>query len=253
MKRMIHFGAALGAVLVIALSVQAAPITVARVGGYGNNAADAAFSSGDLAGSITNVSAASFNATSVAGLLASYDVLLFGWTGSDYSSSNLDWATRIQPYVAGGGGVIFEQPQNLYDLGPGVTGDRIFRRGLTVAAVPGLTDGITGYSDGNFLGFSAWDPALTPFLWSGGTVTGLYGSIGSGRIVLQGPATDYHGWRGASPHSGNQYNLLLNELRWVSSGERPAVPEPSTFALLGIGIVCIGFVGVRRRDKNNAA
>ena len=31
------------------------------------------------------------------------------------------------------------------------------------------------------------------------------------------------------------------------------VPEPSTFALLGIGSICMGFAGIRRRRKNKAA
>ncbi len=49
------------------------------------------------------------------------------------------------------------------------------------------------------------------------------------------------------PLSVNSWSLT------VTTDSGSPVPEPSTFALLGIGSVCMGFVGVRRRRKNKVA
>jgi hypothetical protein len=117
-------------------------------------------------------------------------------------------------------------------------------------AVPGLTDGILDGAEctgsqiktcfaNTHLGFTNWQAPLAPFLemtgrrgktdgtvvddpllapWSG-TVVGLHGEFpGGGRAVVTGPDNNLHGGRdgGAFRRGRNQYNLLLNALRWVS-------------------------------------
>ena len=239
-----------------------AAITVARIRGGGYRAANTVFSSGDLDGSITNLSIADFNSMTPAQLASTYDVLLFGWTGGDVSSINADWNTRLLPYLNAGGGVIFEQPDNLSDLLPAVAAsEENFKSGSAIydvsAAVPGLTDGISNLFFNSHIVFTAWSSELQPFLTAekGGVsyVVGLYGEIGNngGRIVLTGPDQDLHGVRGGAGSAGNQYNLLVNELRWVSSGvaANQAIPEPSTlFSVVGL-LSTAALFSLRRRRR----
>ena len=96
--------------------------------------------------------------------------------------------------------------------------------GISVTtAVAGLTDGINSFFDNNhieFATFDSWSLGLSPFLsfTSGlhpGAVVGLRGRFGAGCIVLTGPDQDYHGSRGGNANQSNQYNLLVNEIRFV--------------------------------------
>jgi hypothetical protein len=138
----------------------------------------------------------------------------------------VDWTDRLLPYLQLGGGVIYEDPNNVADLtdvvGVGHTsnGGDIGTFAVT-AAVPGLTDGINSSFENNHIEFSSWPLAMAPFLSfssDGGTTNptvGLYGKFGTGCIVLTGPDQDYHGLRGGPGFEANQYNLVLNELRFV--------------------------------------
>jgi hypothetical protein len=206
-----------GSVTVSGHAGASGPIRVAGIGGnYGNQAANQIFASGDLAGSITRVySTSAFNAMSPADLRASYDVLLITWASDP--GLNLDWNTRILPYMALGGDVIYEDPDNIGDLAPAVIGQEYDAGGpFSVAAVQGLTDGIDNSFVNRHTRYTSWDPLLQPFITSGSDTIGLYGAFGSGRIILTGPDQDFHAVRGFGDPYGNQYNLLVNEVRWVS-------------------------------------
>ncbi|MEW6270077.1 MAG: hypothetical protein AB1689_12365 [Thermodesulfobacteriota bacterium] len=197
----------------------AAPLRMAVVDAS-QGAADQVFASGDVAGSIERIDAATFNALSPSELRQAYDVILFSWSSDP--AVDAGWTSRILPYLELGGGVIFEDPGNVADLAPGVLGvelDGCCAVALS-AGVAGLTTGIRGDPGGfvNFhIRFTAWDGALAPFLVQGADVLGLYGELpGGGRIVLTGPDQDFHAERDGFGAHGNQYNLLLNEIRWVS-------------------------------------
>ena len=194
----------------------ATPLRVAGIGANsGNRAANIIFSSGDLAGSITRLTATQFNALTVQQLRDSYDVLLFTWASG--STVNADWNTRLLPYMQLGGGIIWEDNTNLADLAAAVSASAFDSFGtMTVIPVAGLTDGINGTFDNTHIRFTSWIPALAPFLTLAGTTQGLYGQFGGGRIVLTGPDQDFHAFR-----SNNAYKLLINELKWVSSGTPP--------------------------------
>jgi hypothetical protein len=144
-------------------------------------------------------------------------VLIFTWISS--STINADWSTRLLPYMALGGGILFEDPGNLPDLSPGITAFNwdICCGGIAISAVvPGLTDGIANSFVNNHIGFSAWDPALSPFITLSSTVVGLYGQFDGGCIVATGPDQHYHGHRDWPDPNRNQYDLLVNEVRWVT-------------------------------------
>src|SRR5687767_5813261 len=88
---------------------------VAGVGANsGNFAADAAFSSGDLDGAICRISEATFNGFVPSELRDLFPALIITWNSDP--SLNVDWTTRLLPYLQLGGGVIFEDPNNVADL-----------------------------------------------------------------------------------------------------------------------------------------
>lgn len=197
-------------------------IRMAGVGGnFGNRAANAVFSSGDLSGSIARISEATFNSMSVPDLRAAYDVILFTWASS--STLNANWNTRLLPYLQLGGGVIWEDDGNLSDLAAAITAVNVNAGGpWTVAPVPGLSDGISGAFANTHIRFGSWTAPLLPYITSSGGTEGLYGEFsGGGRIVLHGPDHDYH-----SARPSNQYNLLVNEIRWVTAGSTPNEAGP---------------------------
>lgn len=246
----------IGSILLAVISTTPAfgSITGLRIDGSnsGNEAANDIFAlgsgGGGLDGSISNISAAAFNALTPAQLAASYDFLLFNWNGTP--GINADWTTRILPYLELGGGVIYDgQPTNIGDLAPGISGNTNSVSGpyTVTTSISGLTDGISGSFVNHHLEFTSWHANFTPFLEdSNGDVVGLAGEFGTqgGRMVATGPDQDYH----ASPGS-NQFAFLINELEWVTSGtpEDGAVPEPTSllvWSLLGtLGLA----TGYRRR------
>ena len=66
------------------------------------------------------ITAGAFNGLSPAVLRLNYDVLVF--TKGTVSTLNADWTKRLVPYMALGGGVIWDgDPNNAGDLAPGVT------------------------------------------------------------------------------------------------------------------------------------
>ena len=201
---------------------------VAGVGANdGTAAADAAFSSGDLDGAICRISEATFNGFVPSELRALFPALLITWDSDP--SLNVDWTTRLLPYLNLGGGVIFDgDPKNIADLAAVVTASDTSTGGETgtftvTATVTGLTDGINGSFENNHIRFSNWDSNLAPFLsfspdGDSNFPVGLYGTFGTGCIVLTGPDQDFHGVRGGAGFLGNQYNLLLNALGFVQTG-----------------------------------
>jgi hypothetical protein len=187
-------------------------------GNAGNQAADVVFSSGDLPGtSDRSLSTAQFNAMTPAQLRASYDVILFTWQGDP--SLNADWATRILPFLALGGGVLFEDNDNAGDLAPAVIASGFGGSGgyAFTTAVPGLTTGVNADFVNHHFELSSWQAGLNLFITSSGTPIAVYGEFGDGRILVTGNDQDYHSSRGAGGTQGNQYNFLVNELRWVGT------------------------------------
>ena len=208
-------------------------ITVAGIGkNDGSIEADVVFSSGDLPGSITRLDEAAFNAKNVPTLIAEFDVLLITWDSDP--TLNVDWNTRLKPFLEAGGGVIYDgDPNNVAELAPGIPDAAQLELGgsnITVtASIPGLTTGIVNSFTNNHAEFAATTfpvvPAgFTQFLTlteSHGAVmhlhnVGIFGPVGTGCIVLTGPDQDFHGERLGTNPEGNQYNLLVNELRFVT-------------------------------------
>src|SRR6185295_1206978 len=193
-----------------------APIRVLVLGVRSTSAekaVDTVFSSGDLVGTSTRLNnPVAFNAMTPGQLRASYDIIFVTWSSD--TAYNLDWSTRVHPFLNLGGGVIYEDPNNIGDLAPVVIGASVEGGSpfTFTASVPGLTDGILGNFANWHTLFTAWNPAFQVFMTSGSATIGLYGEFG-GRMVLTGPDQDYH-----SDRPSDQYNFLVNEISWAFGG-----------------------------------
>ena len=200
-----------------------------------------------LGGSYSTLKAKQFNEMTPAQLAETYDVLIFFWKTSD--NVNADWDTRLLPYMDAGGGIIFEDPNNVGDLAAGVSilggsGSGSGPITVTIASIDGLTTGTVlnpfdsdppDYTFANnhiIFDLGNSDEDLFSFLTlKTGTdtwVVGLYGDFDptpadglSGRIVLTGLDNGWHGRLasdGGSTEQDNHYKLLNNEICWVLNG-----------------------------------
>lgn len=207
------------AVLLVPAVGHAAPVRVVTTAMY-SSIGDVVAPGGPVDGTVTILLADAFNALSPAELRASYDVLFL----SQFAQADIDvaWTTRLQPFLALGGGVVFESVNNAFELAPAVTKNAEYIDGgnvLVTADVPVLTTGVRsdpgGFNWPQFT-FTAWDPALSPFLTFAGSVTGLYGTLpGGGRLVVTGVGQDGYTWFGDAI-TANHRRLLIGELRWVA-------------------------------------
>lgn len=175
-------------------------------------------------------------ANHVAGLdFTQYDVIYISQSYEEFLSGSLfvslgARAGDLATYVASGGGLVFGSPA----IGGGLGG--------ITAPLPGP---ITQNVDLSTLGLAPL-PSLPGLNVEAGNSLGaptlISGSFGDGRFV---------GWTpdpalGDQPITQDGLTLVENSIQWAS-GEVPAVPEPGTFALMGLGLT--GILLVRRRAR----
>jgi hypothetical protein len=201
-----------------------------RLAGIGNafgSAPSDIFASGDLPGTFTALTPGTFNVIATAAdLRAQFDVLLFGYASD--GSVNAAWAGRLQDYLGLGGGIVFEDPSNIGELSPVLTGAaHDTTSGIVNLAVPTLSAGIASDFAGSHITFSAWPDSLAHFLVQGDSALGLYGRIQNWCLVVTGPAQASDGVRGGTPTQHNQYSLLLNEVRFAADCPLNATPGPA--------------------------
>lgn len=216
-------------------------VRMAAIGGNaGNRAFDQVFSSGDRAGSIARISNAQFdaiftsqtsNAARAAALKNVYDILMFTWASPN--DNNITWGL-ITAYLNLGGSVFFDGDyaniDNLYDgtsnsvIGSGFDGS--YGCGYTIVApapFPSLVaNGINGCFANHHTRVTAWPSWMEVYI-KGGTnnlaIAGIYPSGNRGRLIVQGPDQDYHAYRGAGGTAGNQYQIILNQMDFLSANQ----------------------------------
>lgn len=168
-----------------------------------------------------------------------YDVIYVAQSYEEFASSGLVGALGgrvgdLADYLANGGGLVFGSPAIGNGLG-GVT--------TTIPGVP-ITTGV----DLSTLGLAPLPeiPGLDPMAgFPGGDPAILGGSIGAGRIVGWNPDPS----QGQLAVTDDALTLVGNSINWAS-GPLPAVPEPGSFALMGLGLA--GILIARRKAKSQA-
>jgi len=211
---------------------------------------------------------AALNAMSVADLITTYDILVVPWQIS--SSANLDWDSRILPFIAAGGGVLWEDPTNVGDgdlsasgvglttsnVYPGITGDEI------TLVSPFDTNGAIGWYHIHF-GITGHDGGWFPFSTDiDGGIHGVGGTFGAGRMLIGVSDNLYHPLMSntADAAAVGAYNLLVNEIFWLRTGsvtghatpdEHIPVPTLSQWSFILL-FVLLAFVGATRlrRTRN---
>ena len=239
-KLLLFFSTALTLFGLLATSAQA-DIRVLAAGGDIPHATEEVFANGKLIGHVDRPAWDVYRELTTKDIVENYDVLLIPYNTQDWEY-DYDWNTRVLPFLASGGGVIWEgatsgaggipliQSARTRYVCPDGTICYIPDSPLTVLPVPGLTDGIT--SDFTFTtGYlTSWDSRLTPFLQADavglGTISyGVYGEIDAGRIVITENAQDESGLSTGTAAEVNAYNLLANKLQWAASSTLPPNPN----------------------------
>ena len=230
-------------------SAYAVDVLVIGGDGTGNQATNQIFANGDLTGTVDRPSWDGYRTMTTEDIVNKYDVLVITYDAVD-SQWDLDWNRRILPFLASGGGVVWN---SFIRTGTGGSPLITLQHGtryvcpdgticyipnsalnpdvpLNVLPVPGLTDGLgSAFTQvGGY--FNTWDPALQPFLQvnaSGlGTITyGVYGGVNAGRTVITQVYADRNATSTGTVAEQNTYLFLKNAITWSGSSTLP--PDPN--------------------------
>lgn len=202
------------------------------------------------ADSLSTLSNATFNAMSPSALAAAYDILVMPWYVDP--DANFDWSTRLLPYLNAGGSILWENPNDLGELAAsGIS----LSNGFIYSAPPSSIVLTSPFGDAGAEGFYHIHYSITgkDSTWNAWSVDGngaIHGVnkefAGGGRMVLGVSDNLYH------PYFPNAYDwdhrqLAINQLNWLDTGTITGVPEPSSIALLGLGL--FGLAQLRRKKS----
>ena len=222
-------------------TVAQAEIRVLAAGGGNSSATEEIFANGKLVGHVDRPDWLGYRELTTQDIVNNYDVLLIPGKIQDWEY-DIDWNSRLLPFLASGKGVIWEGAlaglANIPLIQTGLTryvcpdGSICYipTTPLTVLSVPGITDGVTGDFGSDASRLISWDSRLTPFLQASatglGTVSyGLYGQIDAGRMIITVNYQDDIGLSTGDATQANAYNLLANKIQWVASSTLPPNPN----------------------------
>lgn len=227
----------------------------------------------DGADTYDSISAVDFNALSPAELAARFDVIVLPWNIT--GSANMDWDTRIRPFLNLGGGILWEDPNNIGDIaGPssgldlstsGGYGSNIGPSGTIALDAPFGDEGAEGYYH---IHFGIRDHSDDWNCWSvdiNGDCHGvnrdfLPGAERGGRMVLGVSDNLYHP-SFAGGFEDDHRQLTINQLNWILTGtitgdpvdDEDDGPTPAVVPLPAAGwlmLAALGGVAATRRRKS---
>jgi len=195
------------------------------------------------------LSNAAFNALTPAQLAAAYDVLVMPWYVN--TDANFDWNTRLLPYLAAGGSILWENPDDLSEIqgaansGVSITASNSYGPGVGPSGTISLA---APFGDLGAEGFFHIHFSITGFdrswnCWSvdiNGDCHGVNKEFaGGGRMVIGVSDNLLHPNFNLATDSDHR-QLTINQLNWLLTGTitgtPPGVPEPGTLGLLMLGL-----------------
>jgi len=227
-------------------------------GGIGNAASNVAYFVSENPGyTWESVDNTTLNAMTVAQMNSTFDILIVPWTIS--SGLNMDWATRLLPFLTAGGNVLWEDPANTSDLvGSGLTFGGSYTSSDIILVPPYDANGAEGYFHVHYT-IASHNEDWTPFsVDADGGVHGVVGEFGAGRMVLGVSDNLYHADFATDPAT---YNFMINETNFVLTGSvsgsttGPATPIPTlgqwAVILLTMLLGLVGVLTLSRRKLLN--
>lgn len=224
-----HIGRSLGiAFLAIALTIGAGKALALSVLSFDTGNPERNTTVGALGFSMTQVGTGA-----VSGLeFGAYDVIYIAQSYQEFLTSDLAWAlgsrwSDINTFLANGGGLVFGSPA----VG-GATGSGLI--------APNPLNPILSGVDLSTLGLSALPPlpGTDPVVTGAGGAPALVTGSDYGNIVTWNPG------QGPGLITDESLQLVENSIQWA--GGTPAVPEPGTYALFGLGLSALAFARRKR-------
>ena len=214
--------------------VSAQHVGLLSTGGTGNASSNVAYFVSQNPGyTWESVDNTTINAMTVAQMNSTFDILIVPWAIS--SSLDMDWATRLLPFLTAGGNVLWEDPTNAQDGdldGSGLTFGGSYTSSDISLVPPYDANGAEGYYHVHYT-IASHNADWSPFsVDADGGVHGVVGEFGAGRMVLGVSDNLYHADFATDTAT---YNFMINETNFVLTGSVSGAPPGDVVPIPTLG------------------